>query len=182
MNTQPLIIPTIPSDEEAAVQQIHGMLEEHLGFVPDAMKLYAISPPLLQAFMGTVGYAMSHETLSQPLLAMIRYLGSTAVGCQFCIEMNEQIMLNLGFELEDVRAAKNNVDAAPLEDNEKVLLKFALKSLDDPDAVDASDIQTAKGAGFSDRDIFDAVALGANNRALNYVLRTFNVHAIGAYA
>ena len=181
MSTTPLLQPVVPEADQAMVNEIMGGVEAHVGFVPDGMKLYSISPPVLQTFVQGVGYFLGHETLRQELLAMIRYLGSSNAGCEFCISLNEGFLANMGVDLDRVRAARSNPDAAPLTDEEKVLLKLALKGITAPDDVSAEDIENARNAGWNDRQLFDAIALAANNRAFNLVLKTFKVEAQGVY-
>ncbi|NOY66565.1 MAG: hypothetical protein GXP13_04040 [Gammaproteobacteria bacterium] len=178
----PLITPSVPSGDMDMVNEIFEGIMTHIGFVPDALKLYSISPPLLQTFVGNIGYFSQASNLSAELTTMIRYLVSSKAKCQFCIDMNEGFMTNLGVDVNTVRASRDNPSLAPLKDNEKVLLLLALKSVDTPDSIGHDDINLAKEAGWNDRDIFDAVVQAANNRALNYVLRTFNIHHQGSYS
>lgn len=42
--------------------------------------------------------------------------------------------------------------------------------------------QATRELGWSDRDIFDAIAQAANNRAFNFMLKTFKVHRQGTFA
>ncbi|MEN8179098.1 MAG: hypothetical protein ABFS39_10835 [Pseudomonadota bacterium] len=181
MSKTPLLQPVVPQADQAMVDEIFGGVEAHVGFIPDGMKLYSISPPVLQTFVQGVGYFLGHESLSQELLAMIRYLGSSDAGCEFCISLNEGFLANMGVDLDSVRAARSNPDAAPLTDEEKVLLKLALKGITAADDISAENIENARNAGWNDRQIFDVVALAANNRAFNLVLKTFNVEAQGVY-
>lgn len=48
----PLLNPVPPADEEDRVQAIFDQIQEAAGFVPDGLRLYAISPPLLETFVG----------------------------------------------------------------------------------------------------------------------------------
>ena len=52
----PLLNPAPPEAQQAQVEAIFGQVEQHLGFVPDGLRLYGISPPLLEAFVGNVAY------------------------------------------------------------------------------------------------------------------------------
>lgn len=177
-----LITPTVPSEDTEKVNSIFAMIEEHLGYVPDGLRLYGISPPLLEAFVGNVGYFMAHQTLSQELLAMIRFLVSSDAGCSFCINFNSGILLNAGKTQDELDAARKNADNAPLADNEKILLKIALAAINHPENVTRDDIQAGLNQGFSERDIFDAVAIAANNKAFTHVLRTFKIEQQGTFA
>lgn len=182
VNQQPLLNPCPPIGEEARVNAVLGAIEQKLGFVPDGLRLYSFSPPLLENFVGNIGYFNSGERLSPALMAMIRYLVSWNSKCQFCIDMNEGFLSNMGVDIDQVRAARANPEAAPVSDKERPLLRIALKSVLDPDNVGATDVAAARAKGWSERDIFDAVAQAASNRAFSQVLRTFKVEHQGAYS
>lgn len=182
LNEQPLIIPAAPAGEEQRVDAILDMAKEHLGFVPDGLKLYSISPPLLETFFTTVGYFRGGTNLSPVLTTMIRYLVSSEAKCQFCIDMNEGFLDQMGVDLNRVRAARNNPTSAPVEEKERVLLDIALRSVDNPEGVVQADMDAAHAQGWSDRDIFDAVAQATSNRAFNFLLRTFNIEEQGVFA
>ncbi|MCB1858169.1 MAG: hypothetical protein KDI63_07850 [Gammaproteobacteria bacterium] len=180
--TQALLNPLPPTEDEDRVNAVFRQVETMLGFIPDGLRLYGISPPLMESFVGNVGYFRQHPSLRGELLAMIRYLGSAQVGCQFCIDLNEGFLTHMGVDLDDVRAARKDIGKAPLSEQEKVLLNLALKAINDPDNVRQTDIDSARAQGWNDREIFDAVAQAANNRAFNYILKTFKVEHQGVFA
>jgi alkylhydroperoxidase family enzyme len=179
---QPLLNPCPPVGEEARVDAVFGAIRSKLGFVPDGLRLYSFSPPLLENFVGNIGYFNSGERLSPALMAMIRYLVSWNSKCQFCIDLNEGFLANMGVNLDSVRAARSNAEAAPVQHRERPLLNIALKSVLDPDGVSAADVEAARAQGWSERDVFDVVAQAAANRAFSQVLRTFKVEHQGVYS
>ena len=179
MSNTALITPTVATEDQARVEAIFAQVKEQMGFVPDGLKLYSISPPLLESFLGTVGYFRGHPTFRQELLAMIRYLASSKNNCTFCIDFNESILLHLGLELDDIRNSRENPDQAPLPDHENVLLTLALNALNTPDAINTEDVRKAKASGWDERAIFEAVLMAANNQAFTTVLKTFNIHHQG---
>lgn len=178
----PLVTPRIPAGQEGRVESVLEAVQKHLGFVPDGIRLFSFSPPLLENFVGMISYFNSGERLSPALMTMIRYLVSNNAQCLFCIDMNEGFLTHMGFDIDTLRAARKDPDLAPLPANEKVLLKLALQSVTHPEEIGTKDIEKAKDAGWSERDIFDVVAQAASNRALNYILRTFKVESQGAFA
>jgi uncharacterized peroxidase-related enzyme len=182
MTQAPLIYPVTPAGESETVNAIFNMVEEHIGFVPDGLKLYSLSPPLLQNFAGNIGYFREGTALPAILTTMIRYLVSSAANCSFCVDMNESFLDQMGVDLDAVRAARDNPDLAPLNDMEKSLLKLALKSVENPESISEDEIKAVRAQGWSDRDIFDATVQAANNRAFNYILSTFKIHHQGAFA
>lgn len=180
----PLITPQAPAGDEQRVTNIFNAIQERLGFVPDGLRLYSMSPPLLETFVSNVAYFNGGGTeLSPQLTAMIRYLLSWQSGCAFCIDMNEGLLVNqLGLELEQIRAARTNPELAPLSDKDKALLRLALKAANSPEFVSQQDLDQAKQLGWQDRDLFDTVVQAASIRAFNMVLRTFKVEHQGAFA
>ena len=178
----PLITPHPPQGEETRVETILGAIQEHIGFIPDGLKLYSFSPPLLESFVGNISYFNGETNIPPSLTAMIRYLVSAKADCTFCIDMNEGFLANMGIDLKAVRAARTNPDLAPFSDKEKSLLNLSLKAVDSPLAVGEQDLQEVRQHGWSDRDIFDAVVQANNNRAFNNILRTFNIEHQGVYS
>lgn len=177
-----LLTPVVPNGDEQRVAGILSAIEEHIGYVPDGLRLYSFSPPLLEAFVGNVSYFNGGANIPPVLTAMIRYLVSSQAECSFCVNMNEDFLLNMGKDLDAIRAARSNPEAAPLDENEKSLLLLALRSLEEPKKINQQDLDAVRVHGWSDRDIFDAVVQAANNRAFNNVLKTFNIEAQGAFA
>ena len=176
-----LVNPVAPVGDEEKVASILGAIEEHLGFVPDGLRLYSFSPPLLESFVSNIGYfSMGGTELPPTLTAMIRYQVSWEASCGFCVDMNEGFLVNMGMDLDIIRNTRDNPDAAPFSEKEKALLKLAIKSVETPEEISSADMDEMHSKGWSDRAIFDAVVQAANNRAFNYVLRTFNIEYQGA--
>ncbi len=177
-----LLTPSAPPGEEARVAATLDAIEKQLGFVPDALRLFSFSPPLLEGFVSNIGYFNSGERLPPSLMAIVRYLVSTAANCTFCIDLNEGILANMGADLDKVRAARTNPEMAPVSEKEKPLLRIALKAVAEPSSVTQADISAAREQGWSDRDIFDTVVQAANNRSLNIILLAFKVTHQGTYS
>ncbi|WP_457668650.1 carboxymuconolactone decarboxylase family protein [Thiolapillus sp.] len=182
MTSNVLINPEIPESDRERVKRILKGVERRLGFVPAGLRLYAISPPVLEQFVNLVGYYMEHPRLNIKLMALIRYLVSSAAGCRFCIDFNAAFLMEMGVTPEELEAAREDVGRAPVDDADKTLLKIALDAIDRPDDISGAELDMAREKGFSDRDIFDAVIIAANNKAFTQVLRTFKVEDQGAFA
>lgn len=178
----PLIYPIAPSGEEERVAGVLGAVESHIGFIPDGLRLFSFSPPLLETFAGNISYFNEGTGLSPVLMTMIRYLSSWQTQCSYCIDLNEGFLTNMGLELDVIRAARSNPEAAPIAENEIPLLLLALKSVNTPEEVSEQDIKEVRASGWSDRNIFDVVVQAANNRAFSLVLRAFNVEHQGAFS
>lgn len=88
--------------------------------------------------------------------------------------------MGLGTTQEQLQATLEEIGNAPLNENEKALLSFTMKSLNEPENITREDLQTVRDRGFTDRNIFDAVVAAVNNRAFTTVLKTFDVIRQGA--
>jgi len=181
-NEAPLLTPQAPVGEEQRVKTILDMAQQHMGFIPDGLRLYSLSPTLLETFFTNVGYFQGGTNLSPVLTTMIRYLVSSKSECHFCIDLNEGFLSQMGVDLDTVRASRNDQSLAPIEDNEHILLDIALRTINDPDSVTQDDMDAAHAQGWTDHEIFDAAAQATNNRAFNYLLRTFNIEKQGVFA
>ncbi len=181
ITTQALLDPTPPAADQHRVDAVFKMAEEMIGFVPAGMRLYGISPTLLELFAGTVGYFRGETQLSGKLSASIRYLVSERIDCKFCIDLNETFLAGMGVDLDSVRAMRGDITKAPVAAEELPLLKLAVAAVEQPDADKSELIEQAREAGWSDRAIFDAVLQAASNRAFNLVLKTFNVETQEAF-
>jgi len=182
VNLQPLLSPQAPAGEEQRVETILEMAKQHLGFIPDGLRLYSLSPTLLETFFTNIGYFQGGTKLSPLLTTMIRYLVSSKSECHFCIDMNEGFLNQMGVDLDTARAARDDINVAPVSSNERILLDIALRTINDPDSVTQADIDAAHAEGWTDHDIFDASAQATSNRAFNYLLRTFNIEQQGVFA
>jgi len=179
--SQPLLNPTIPAGQEERVGALLDAVQEFVGFVPDGLRLFTLSPSLLETFIANLTYFNSESAVGPQLAAMIRYLVSYRADCNFCIDLNEGFLVEMGADLDAVRAARHDLDAAPVAPHELPLLRLAVAAVDDPRQVGADHLQAARQAGWSDRDIFDTVAMATSNRAFNLILHTFKVDRQGVF-
>jgi uncharacterized peroxidase-related enzyme len=171
------IIETVaPKQANGKVAQVYREVEQAIGLVPNAFQVYSNSPDLLAQQWEQIKYYAQHPTLTFPLLATIRMLVSQENDCEYCVGMNEAMLIHrAGLAPEQVAAAKRNPEDAPLSDKEKAMLKFVLKATKTPKAVDRSDLNRLREMGWGDGEIVDAVHHGARNMAVDVVFNTFKV-------
>jgi AhpD family alkylhydroperoxidase len=171
------IIATVaPQDATGRVAEIYGQMQQALGRVPNAFKMYSASPAVLENQWQNTGYYFQHPTLGFPLLASIRMLVSQANDCAYCIGFNEAMLIQrAGFTPEQTAAAKRNPADAPFGDKDKAMLLFVLKATRTPKDVSRGDLDSLIRLGWTEQDIFDAVNHGARNVAVDIVFNTFKV-------
>lgn len=74
-----------------------------------------------------------------------------------------------------ISAAKPNPDLASLPPNEKALLKFVLKAVQDPALTGQNDIDALCEQGWSHQVIFEAVFLGRLMIVMGMMMKTFKM-------
>jgi AhpD family alkylhydroperoxidase len=171
------IISTVaPQDAKGQVAQVYGQVEQAMGRLPNAMRLFSASPDVLTMQWQHIGYYFQHPTLSFPLLASIRMLVSQDNDCAYCIGMNEAMLIErCGFTPEQTAAAKLNPADIPLPEKDKALLLFALKATKSPKAISAAELDALRHLGWNDRDLFDAVNHAARNVAVDILFNSFKI-------
>lgn len=172
----PLIETVVPEKASGKVADVYRDISKVFGRVPNAMQMFSASPALLNQQWDSMAYYLRHPTLSFPLLATIRLLVSQENSCHYCIGMNASLLINMAqWTPEQVSATKRDPMAAPLPEKEKAMLGFVLTTVADRKPVTRTEIDKLKALDWSESDIFDAVAHGARNVAVDIVFNTFQI-------
>ncbi|BBN59480.1 carboxymuconolactone decarboxylase family protein [Hydrogenovibrio marinus] len=165
-----------PEKATGRVAEIYDEINWTFGSVPNGFQLHSISPELFDDNWRNISYFMEHKTLKFPLLAMIRMLVSTDNACEYCINLNEALLINkAGFTQDQIAATKADASNAPLNEKDKAMLLFVLKATKAAKSVNADDVEALRNLDWTDKDIYDAVAHGARNMAMDVLFDTFKV-------
>ncbi|GFM37920.1 hypothetical protein [Desulfovibrio psychrotolerans] len=176
---------TTPQDVAAApesVQKIYAAFPSPAS-VPEPLQLFSASPHLLEKQFELIRHYTSHPALSFPLLAAIRYTVARSLGYGCCTEYNSALLQRCGMNKPDLEALYDHA-AAPadlpalsgegaLEDHEQLLLRLVAQAVVAQQGIPAQSLAEARTAGWEDRDIFDAVAHGANMLSIATMDRAF---------
>jgi len=171
------IISTVaPEQASGKVAEIYEKLQQTMGRVPNAFQLYSSSPALLEQNFQSIAYYMQHPTLSFPLLATVRMLVSQENECQYCVGLNEAMLMHMAnVTPEQIAATKRDPQEAPLPEKEKAMLLLVLKATRTPKLVGKADLDKLRALGWNDGEIMDAVHHGARNVAADIVFNTFKI-------
>ena len=165
-----------PNEATGEVAAVYEQIKAAFGGVPNVLSIWSASPPLLKQQFEMIGYYISHPNLSGPLLACIRMVVSKKTHCQYCIDMNAGMLINMmGWTPEQVADVQADPTKANLPEREKAMLLFVLAAVNDALAVKAADLDALRGQGWSDTDIFDALNHGARMVASDIILNAFKV-------
>ena len=165
-----------PEEATGDVARIYAEIKEEFGNVPNVLKVWSISPLLLKQQWEFITHCLSHPKLSGVLLTCIRLMVSRSNHCDYCVDMNTGMLLNMyGWTPDQVENLIDNPADANLPHNEKAMLGLVLKAVRHSTQVTANDVAHVRDQGYSDQDIMDAVAHGARMSASDIVLNAFRV-------
>lgn len=165
-----------PDQAEGAVAETYQDISKMIGFVPNALRMYSTNPVMLRQRWAGISYYFQHPTLSGSLFACIRLLVSVTQRCEYCITLNTGMLMNqFGVKPEQIEAMKQNPEGAPIDDKEKALLVFVLRSVADSNGTTAAEIQSLRDTGCTDQEIFDALSHGAQQVAGDIMLNALKV-------
>lgn len=171
------LINTVSTQEaQGQIAEIYQEIAKSFGQVPNAIQMFSVSPAMLAIQWRKISYYRAHPNLGLPLLAAIRMLVSQENACEYCIDFNAGLLINMaGLSPEQVRAMQSDPASAPFAEKDKAMLLFVLKATRAPKEVGESDVQHLRALGWTDADLFDAVLAGAFNQAADTVFNTFKI-------
>ncbi|HLD22523.1 MAG TPA: hypothetical protein VJA83_01185 [Sulfuricurvum sp.] len=176
----PLIQTITPEEATGEVAKLYKIIEAMGRTVGNNAQLLSISPELLRQQMDFIKFYIKHPTLSMPLLAAIRIMVSSGEECQFCIDYNTGMLINLaGWTFEQVTEMRKDPKSANLPEREIAMLNLAIKAIRNAHGVTANDLDTLREMGWSDSDILDAVAHATRMLATDIIFNTFKIENNG---
>lgn len=171
-----LIAMQSPETATGEVARIYSEMQQMMGSVPNAMRIFSLNPLWLRQQWDYIGYYMNHPNLSFPLLAVVRMLTSVGHSCAYCVDLNTGLLIQMaGWTPEQVAATRANLADAPLAAREKALIRLVLQAVDDSNSITAANLDELRGMGWSGGDILDAVNHGARQLAADVVFNTFKI-------
>jgi uncharacterized peroxidase-related enzyme len=134
--------------------------EEKLGFVPNVLKAYAFDMAKLSAFVAMYNDLMlAPSGLSKLEREMIAVAVSAHNRCYYCLVAHGAAVRQLSGDPPLGELMAMNYRAARLSRRHRAMLDFAVKLSAEPWLVEEEDRERVRGAGFSDRDIWDIAAV-----------------------
>lgn len=172
----PLIQTIEPTNATGELAKIYEMITAMRGSVGNNAKLFSVSPELLRQQLEFIKFYVNHPTLSMPLLAAIRIMVSSGEECQFCIDYNTGMLINMaGWTFDQVAAMRKDPKSANLPEREIAMLLLAIKAIRNAHGVTANDLDTLREMGWRDGDILDAINHATRMLATDIIFNTFKI-------
>jgi uncharacterized peroxidase-related enzyme len=156
--------------------------QEKLGFIPNVLKAYVFDMAKLSAFVAMYNDLMlAPSGLSKLEREMIAVTVSAHNRCYYCLVAHGAAVRQLSGDPPLGELMAMNYRAARLSQRERVMLDFAVKLTAEPWVVEEDDRARLRGAGFSDRDIWDIAAVAGFFNMTNRVASATDMRPNSAY-
>jgi uncharacterized peroxidase-related enzyme len=171
-----------PARPSPAMAAFFKSCEEKLGFVPNVMKAFSFDMAKLEAF---VAYRNDLMLGGSGLSVLEREMIATAVSahnrCFYCLTAHGAAVRNLSGDPVLGEMTAMNYRSARLSKRRRAMLDFAVKLTAEPWSIEESDRARLRGAGFSDRDIWDIAAVAAFYNMTNRLASATDMRPNAAY-
>ena len=164
-----------PENADGDVKEAYSFFTNNKIPVPKPFEMMSASPELLKIQSQLLTYFTSHPTLGFPLLSMIRYLVAREYNYAFCTDFNYNFLKMQGMEDAEIEEIVSAPETAPLDEKDKALLLFVLKTIKTPEAVSAEDVNMLHELGWTDRDILDATVHGTGMIGPSFLMKAFKM-------
>lgn len=163
-----------PENAQGKVAEAYGIFPP--GFpAPAPLVMMSASPELCALQSQVIRYFMTHPSIDHGFFAILRFVLAHEYDYPFCRDLNAGLLKSAaGMTDEELAAFARNPENAPLEEEQKALLLFVVKTLRDPKSATKQDIDALRAHGFTDRDIFDAAYHGTSFIAASTLWKAFS--------
>jgi uncharacterized peroxidase-related enzyme len=158
--------PAIATGKEKALLDA---VRSKLGVVPNMTRVMAVSPVVLEAYLGFSG-ALASGSLDAGTREKLALLTAQENHCNYCLSAHTAIGKMVGLNHDEIVAGRKG---SGTNAKTTVALVFAKRVLDTKGEISESDLATVRGAGFSEGEIAEIIAHVALNVFTNY----FNIAA-----
>lgn len=141
---------------EPDMRRYFEVCEEKLGMVPNVLAAYSFDQNKLRSFAGFYNEVMLGESgLSRLEREMIAVAVSSVNRCYYCLVAHGQAVRKFSGDPVLGELLVMNYRCAELSERHRAMLDFAVKLTESSSAIEESDRQCLRDAGFTARDIWD---------------------------
>jgi uncharacterized peroxidase-related enzyme len=158
------INPINPQAAQGRAKELLDAVKSKLGLVPNMTRAMAVSPPVLDAYLGFSG-ALGHGVLPARVREQLALDVSEDNRCDYCVSAHSAIGKRAGLTDQEILDSRRGASADPKTD---ALLRFARTVVAMRGVVDDADIAAVRDAGYGDAEIAEVVAHVALNIFTNY--------------
>lgn len=163
--------------EEATgqVAELYKNIEEKMKVVPNVIQFHTASPDMFGKIMSVLNHYSNHQSLNPVVVSYIRLLISNMAGGEYCVRFQSALLHLMGVSERDIKIAKDDYHNMNLDSKNKALVCFILDQMFDKIEHAKDKIDELKSLGWTEKDIYEASVLGALQKGMVQVIKTFKV-------
>src|SRR5262245_52893793 len=158
------ITPINPQAAQGRARELLDAVKARLGIIPNMTRSMAVSPPVLEAYLGFIG-ALGQGVLPARVREQLALDVGEANHCDYCVSAHSLLGKRAGLTEQDVQDSRRGESADPTADP---LLRFARTGVEKRGVVTEADVAAVREAGFGDAEIAEVVAHVGLNTFTNY--------------
>lgn len=153
-----------PQQAQGRAKELLDAVKAKLGIVPNMTRSMAVSPSVLDAYLGFSG-ALSHGVLPAKLREQLALDVGEVNHCDYCVSAHSAIGKRVGLTEQEVLESRSGLSS---DGKTSVLLNFARTIVEKQGIVSDADVALVRDAGYGDAEIAEVVAHVALNIFTNY--------------
>jgi uncharacterized peroxidase-related enzyme len=156
-------LPVPPDDEHSPeLREAYARILERGGFIPNVFRIFAFREPHLLRWWAHYDELLRGDSgLSKAQREMIAVVVSATNRCHYCLVSHTSAVRLLTKDPVLAEQIATDYRVAPLEPKERAMLDYAVKLTADLEACDDADVETLRGSGWSDEEIWDITEVAA---------------------
>lgn len=158
------ITPVSLQTVQGRAKELLDAVKAKLGVVPNMARAMAVSPSVLEAYVGFIG-ALGDGVLPARVREQLALDVGEANHCDYCVSAHSLLGQRTGLSERDVLDSRRGASADPKAD---VLLRFARTLLERKGLIEDADVAAVRKAGYGDAEIAEVVAHVGLNVFTNY--------------
>jgi uncharacterized peroxidase-related enzyme len=168
-------LPDVETVDEPIKKQFEKV-KAFTGEIGELVRILAIRPDILDMTNQMVKTLLfSQSELDINTKEYIAILVSLENGCTMCVGEHERIAKLLGIPEEHINKIKEGFESADLQETERALLRFCIKTAKESYKVTDEDFDRLRKAGYSDSQLLEAVALVSYFNYINTISNAMGV-------
>ena len=149
-------------DRENAAGIMKVIYDIFPGQIPGPLLVKSIVPELAEATLQALKIGALGKIIPSAVSGAIRFVMAVRMHADYCIKFNGDGLLTAGFAREDLDGLGKSAACGKFSDRENALIKFAVESVQSPEAVDENAFNAIKELGCTDQEILAAVSDAAD--------------------
>jgi len=156
------------------VKELYKLIEQMQGSVMPHIKLHATYAfEDMDCFINPMKLTRNHPKVPLVWFALMRMYVAVKENFIYCKTLNKKMLNSLGVSNNKIQEYITDLNKAPLEEKEIILLKKAIKSIYDSHSFKQKDFNTLKKVGYDEKTIYEIITYSTNFMGVALRLNTY---------